>query len=164
MKNNPEIYKRVKINWGFILIIVVILVVIYTYMILDIRQWINYLLVKMLFVSSIIFIGVISIVCVIVGGRSIVIIDDKFVIVRANIYKMFQIKIANIQNVITEGVVRVSAGKSYFSKKNFEKISFDFEGKAVYIQMKNGKIYQININDVQIIKEEIEKRMLTNKI
>ena len=165
MKNNPEIYKRVKINWEILLFVLAVFAGIYVRMIFAyIHQWGNRPVTKTgLIVMAILLLGtfIFSWFC---GGRFIVKIDDNLVIVRTDVYKMFKIKIANIKSVNIERLNRAWLGGVAFPGKKKERIHIDFVKQMVSITVKSDKVYQIAIKDAQKIKEEIEKRMLTNKI
>jgi hypothetical protein len=150
--NKQEIYKRVKINWWIILM----LVGTYIHMIFGyINQWGNNPIDK----AGLIITAIIWIVLLFVLWRFILTIDDKFVIFRSDLWTPIKIYVSQIKDVI---VVNVSLWSKMTAK--FEKYNFDFVKQAISIQLKNGKTYQNAIKNAQKIKEEIEKRMITNNI
>ena len=116
-------------------------------------------------ISRVGIIGIITITCVFafVGcWRYKVIIDDKFVMFKFNVWAPpipSKILIANIKNVTIEQVIRMFPGKIIFIEENIEKYYFDFVKKALSLQMKSGNNYKIAIKNAEKIKEEIEKRI-----
>ena len=163
--NNQTIYKRVKINWLIILILIGVLAGIFVHMTFSyIHQWGNRPLDKTGFIITGAIVSIIFIGCGFFGGRFIVRIDDRFATFRTDFYVFWKIPIIKIKNINIERLNRAWFGGAYFHVKNVERAYFDFVKQVVSIEMKNGKIYQIAIKNAQKIKEEIEKRMLTNKI
>ena len=116
------------------------------------------------FIISGTFMAVVCIGVGVFGGRFVVRIDDKFAIFRTDFYVFLRIPITKIKDVSIEHTTRVPIGGMYFFKKNIEKLSFDFVRQTVSMKMKSGKVYQIAIKNAKTIREEIEKRMITNKI
>jgi ABC-type uncharacterized transport system permease subunit len=160
--NKQEVYKRIKINWWIILILIGVLAGALVHMTFSyIHQWGNRPLDKTGFIISGTIMAVVFIGSGLFGGRFIVKIDDKFVIFRTDFYIFCKIPIAQIKNINIERLDRVWLGGAFFSGKYTERIHFDFVRQAVSIQTKNGITYQIAIKDAQKVKEEIEKRMTT---
>ena len=155
MKNNQTIF-RGKIHWWVLLI----LWVIYVWMIFAyIHQWGNNPVNKAaLIILSVIWI---SISVLFFAERFILTIDDKFFVISGSSYwasvkiHITQIKDVSVGNVSIKMYASYNTGLVY---------PFDFTRKTVMIQTKSGKTYQIAIKNAQKIKEEIEKRMLTNNI
>ena len=146
--NSQVKYKRVKINWWIILILVgTYVLMIFAY----IHQWGNSPIDK----AGLIILAIIWIAVCFFCGRFKLIIDDKLVIFRSDIWTPVKIHLQQIKDV---SVVKVSLCGKMSAK--LERYYFYYLKRAVNIQLKNGKIYQIAIKDAQIVKEEIEKRML----
>ena len=144
-------YKRVKINW----VIILILAGTYLHMIFAyIYQWGNSPMDK----AGLIFFGIIWIAVWFLCGRFKLTIDDKLVIFKSDLWTPIKINFKQIKNV---SVVNVSLWGKMNAK--FERYYFDFVRRAVNIQLKNGKTYQIATKNASEIKDEIEKRMLTTK-
>ena len=148
---NKETYRRIKINWWLILILVGMYVGICIYILFRSID-------KTGFVVVATFLVTVIIVCLCVGGRFIVSIDDNFVIIKTDLCTFLKIPITKIRNVNIERLARAFLGGVYYGK-NLERFHFDFVKQAVSIQMKSGKNYQIAIKNAERIKEEIEKRM-----
>ena len=150
--NSQTTYKRVKINWWIIIIIVVPYVpIISAY----ISQWGDSSATKPLFFFHAIMIGTLLLL-----GRFKVIINDNYAIFRSDIWVPVKIPISMIENV---SVKQVSILEMNIPGSGLKKYSFDFVKQAVIINLKNGRVYQIAIKDAERIKEEIEKQMLKVK-
>ena len=164
--NNQEIYKRVRINWEISLFVFLILAGLYVFAIFSyIHQWGNNPASKTSALVVLPTILSVSFIFSLFGaGRFIVKIDDNSVIVRTDIHKMFNIRIVNIKNVNIEWLKRAWLGGVVYPGKKKERIHVDFVKQMVSITVKSGKVYQIACKDAQKIKEEIEKRMITNNI
>ena len=92
-------------------------------------------------------------------GRFKVIIDDEFVVFRSDVWIPVRIPIIQIMNVslIKGGFFVMSTAKTRYI--------FDYFAKhTICIQQKTGKTHHITIRNAEQIKEEIEKRMLTQTI
>ena len=156
--NNRVIYKRVKIKWWIILILVGILAG--TYLFLCINQWSNRPLDKTGVIYTSIIMAVICIGAGLLGGWSKLIIDDYFAIFRFDMLTVIKMPIVSIRNVSVERIARLDL--HYLPKKDFVKCFFDLKKQAIRIELKSGKVYQITIENPQKIKEEIEKRKNDN--
>ena len=145
------IYKRVKINWWVFIIFGGIHVrMIFAY----IHQLGNEM--------GFIILSIIWVFIYICIGRFKVIIDDNYAIFRSDVWIPVKIPIFMIDNVSVKRVPLVM--NEYIPERNTIKYVFDyFVPYAVKIKMKSGKIYQIAIKDAEIVKEEIEKRMIITK-
>ena len=149
--NSQTTYKRVKINWWVIILVVGIYVhIIFAY----IHQWGNSPVTK----PSLIFHAVILIIVLLFSGRSILEINDKFFIFRSYLWTYVKIHFKQIKDV---NVVKMGLWRRMGKKR--EQYQFDFVKQAVSINLKNGRVYQIAIKDAEKIKEEIEKQMLKAK-
>jgi hypothetical protein len=148
--NDNTTYKRVIINWWFIIFFGGIHVwMIFAY----IHQWGTKPLDKpMLMYMSIIWFFVYIFI-----GRFKVIINDNYVIFRSDVWVPVKIPITMIKNVSVKQTPKINV---HIPGSCFDKYSFDFVNQAVAINLKNGRVYQIAIKDAQIVKEDIEKRML----
>jgi len=150
--NNQEIYKRVKINWWIIIIFGGFHVwMIFAY----IHQWGN----NPIDEAGLIIMSIIWFFIYIFLGRFKVIIDNNYAVFRSDLWVPVKIPITAIKNI---SVIRVGLMVNVPGKN--EKYYFDFVNQAVRIQLKNGMVYQIAIKNAQKIKDEIEKRMITNNI
>ena len=157
--NNGITYKKVKINWWvFIFFGGFFVFMIFAY----IHKWGNNPLKK----PDLILVSIIWLFIFIFLGRFKVIINDKYVIFRSDIWIPVKIPISMIKSV-SEGeapfvsMIMYISSNACIKEKNTVKYFFDFSAShAVKIQTKNGKVYKIAIKDAEIIKEEIEKRML----
>ena len=88
--------------------------------------------------------------------RPILTIDDVFV--KFKYYgDPIKIHITQIEDV---SVKKMSFFKVYAKLYQY----YDFTGQFLKIQTKSGRVYIIAIKNAQKIKEEIEKRMITNNI
>jgi len=148
MKNNRETYKRVKINWWVVL----------TWSALF---FLTSIILYILFRNGI-FISMALPTCVILTElRYILTVDDNFITFRTDIRTSFKIALSDMENVhITQAPLH---GMNLPWKK-VKLYSFDvFEKDVVSIQLRNGKTYQLHIKNAQIVKEEIEKRIITTK-
>ena len=151
--NSQATYKRVKINWWIIIIMVapyVPIISAYVY------HWDNSPVIKL----SLIFHAVILIIILLLGGRFKVIISDNYAVFRSDVWVPVKIPISMIENV---SVKQVSILEMNIPGSGLKKYSFDFVKQAVNINLKNGRVYQIAIKDAERIKEEIEKQMLKAK-
>ena len=148
--NCQATYKRVKINWWIIIIMVapyVPIISAYVY------HWDNSPVIQPL---SLIF-HAIMIVTLLLLGRFKVIINDNYAVFRSDVWVPVKIPISMIENV---SVKQVPLMEMYIPGGNTVKYQFDFVTQAVSIMLKSGKIYQIAIKDAERIKEEIEKQMI----
>ena len=158
MMNNQATYKRVKVNWWIIILFGGIYVwIIFAY----IYQWGNDPIDK----SAPISIGILYLVVLLFMRRFTLIIDDKYVIFKTDLWTPLKLHIAKIKEVSIEEVfknpmiIHISV-----PGKNSEKFTFDFfRTQGVSIKLKNDYTYKIAIKNAKRIKEEIEKRMITNK-
>ena len=153
MKNNQIIF-RGKIHWWIILF----LWGIYVFMIFAyIYQWGNNPTSKTTLVIFGIMFGFISVLLFVMRRFSLT-IDNKFIILKSYHLGTVNIQILQIKDV--------SVGQMSFSDHLHAKRDEcqDFTWKKIIIQTKGGKIYQFAIKNAQKIKEEIEKRMITNNI
>ena len=150
--NNGITYKRVKINWwvfiffgGFQL-----------WILLSIHDDISQMSELVVPISIITWLLVFIFI-----GRLEVIINDSYVILRSGVWIPMKIPIPKIESVC---IVKLNLWDVSMRRLNLwgniEKYEFDAVRQAIRIEMKNGKVYKIAIKDAQIIKEEIEKRML----
>ena len=146
-----ETYRQVKINW----LVILILAGTYVFMIFSyIHQWGNSPIDK----AGLIIFTIIWITVWFFGGRFKLIIDDKLIIFRSDIWTPVKIHLKQIKEV---SVVKVGLCGKMSAK--LERYYFDYVKRAVNIQLINGKTYQIAIKDAEKIKEEIEKRILITK-
>ena len=149
MDNNYIAYKRVKINWWvFIIFGGIHLSMIFAY----IDQLGNNPI-----EAGFIFISIIWIFIYLFLGRFKVIVYDNFAVFRSDIWIPVKIPISMIENVSVKQVPMIEV---YIPGSNPVKYQFDFVSQAIVIQLKNDKIYQIAIKEAEIIKKEIEKRMI----
>ena len=149
--NNQEIYKCVKINW----LLIIVFVVTQIYMIYGcVHQWGNRFSKEV-----VIFSMIICILILLFSLRAKVLIDSNYATFRLS-YRWISVKIpiAKIENVSIEQVSFFETVQ--FRGKNAKKYTFDNVKRAVIIQLKNDKVYQISIKNAEEIKEEIEKRMI----
>ena len=157
--NNRVIYKRVKINWWIILILVIMLAGIYANMTFAyIHQWGNSPVDEAgLIILAIMWIGV---SVLIFAGRFTLTIDDKFLVVKFGSYGWnIKIHVTQIKDVSIE---KMSFWTFLKTLSRYGRLHpFDFTGQTVKILTKGGTVYKIAIKNAQKIKEEIEKRMLT---
>jgi len=150
MGNEHIAYKRVKINWWvFILFGGFHVHMIFTY----IRQWstepVDEVGLFVLSFTSLIYLFI---------GRFKVIVDDNFFVFRSDLWVPVRIPIFMIDNVSIEQATPMNV---YFPGNKTMRFQFHFFALyAVKIQLKSGKIYEINIKEAEIIKKEIEKRMI----
>ena len=147
--NNQATYKRVNINWVIIIIsggFQVLLVFLYIY------QLGNNPLSK----PGLIFTFMLWLFVNLFSGRIKIIIDDNFAVFRSDVWIHVKIPINMIKSVSIK-----QFGIMELPEKNIKKYHFNYAIQAVIIRLKNGKTYQIAIENPQKIKEEIEKRMLT---
>ena len=148
--NNKATYKRVKNHWWIFPIFTGYIVwMIFAY----IHQWgINPISKAGLIIFPIIFI----LFGLTFMPRYKLIINDNFAIFHFNNSDDVKISISMIKNVTVKQVVIME----FYYYRNL-KYQFDFLArKAVCIETKSGKVYQIAIKNAEKIKEEIEKRML----
>ena len=141
-------YKRTKVNWW----IIILLGGFYICMIVSyIHQWGNSPIDK----AGLVIFAIINIVVILCVGRIKVIVDDKFVVYRTDVWIPVKIIIMQIKNV--------SLAKVNFKETSTAKIDrygLEFTRKMVCIQLKNRKAVHIVTKDAEQIKEEIDKRML----
>ena len=150
MENNYIAYKRVKINWLFIIIFVGIhLRIIYLY----VHQLGN----NPVSETGLIIFNIMWIFIYILIGRYKLIIDDDFVIFRSDLWVPINIPIVKI---ISVSIKQVNVAQMINIPGKDEKHYFDFVKQAIIIKLESGKTYQIAIKDAKRIKEEIEKRMI----
>jgi hypothetical protein len=154
-----RVYKRVKIHWWVIIILMGFVVwMIFAY----IHQWGNNPVDKAgLVIFSIMFVGS-SIL--IFTERYILTIDDKFVFFKFGSSSGCAIKIhiTQIEDVRLEEWSFRTCLKALRPRGTH--YSFDFTRQAIKIETKNGEIYRIAIRNAEKVKEEIEKRMSNNII
>jgi len=155
--NKQETYRRVKIQWWIILIFWGI----YAWMIFAyIHQWGNNPIPKIVLIILAVLWLVIS--GFIIAGRSTLTVDDKYLIIKIGLETSWEIKlhVKQIKDVSVETVSFRTYTKVFSPKGRL--YPFDYTRQTVKIQSKNDKIFQVAIKDAQKVKEEIEKRMLTN--
>ena len=146
--NGQTTYKRTKINWW----IIIFFIGLYVWMIFAyIHQWGNSPVDK----AALVIFTIINIVVILCLGRIKVIIDDKFVVYRSDIWIPVRIPIMQIKNV---SLAKVNFKETSTAK--IDRFGLEFTRKMVCIQLKNRKAVHIVTKDAQKIKEEIEKRML----
>jgi len=155
MKDNPEIFKRVKINWGIIFMLTGMFVL------LIIPTYIYQFGTNPVDEKGLVIMAMFIIVFLLFHGRHRLIIDNNFVVFRLN-WDLLPVKVP-IDIIKEVAVSKLSIIWALeFNERNIKKYQFDyFIEQAVSIQLKNGKHYKIAIKNAQKIKEEIEKRMLT---
>ena len=149
--NNQSTYKRTKVNWW----IIIPFIGLYIWMIFAyIHQWGNSPVDK----AGLVIFALINIAVILCAGRIKVIIDDKFVVYRSDIWIPVRIPIIQIKSVS-------------FAKKNFktatakiDSYGLEFTRNMVCIQLKNRKAVHLFIKNAEIIKEEIEKRMSESQL
>ena len=154
--NNQSTYKRVKINWWLAIIFGGAYVfMIYTY-INELNSPNPIINITWLIIITILEISIFTLF-----GRFKVIINDDYAIFRLGI-QFLKIPILMIKSV---SIVKWNLWDVSIRKWNLwgkiEKYKFDTVWQAVNIEMQNGKIYQISIENAQKIKKEIKKRMIT---
>ena len=163
--NSIETYRRVKINWWIIFTLVVLnggicIDMIFAY----IHQWGNNPIPNMTVLLALISIFVLvgAILPLIFVWRFKLVIDDKFVTFRAGLLSPCKIEFAMIKNISVKQVKKSLSGHINHTRKNIKQYSLDFVTQSVKIQLKNGKIYYFNIKDAEIVKKEIEKRIIND--
>ena len=158
-----RVYKRVKIHWWVIIILMGFVVwMIFAY----IHQWGNNPVDKAgLVIFSIMFVGS-SIL--IFTERYILTIDDKFVFFKFGSSSGWTIKIhvTQVEDARVEEwnfrTYTKCAKEMYYRRGTL--YVFNFTRQALKIETKSGKIYRIAIRNAEKVKEEIEKRMSNNII
>ena len=152
--DRQKTYKRVNINWLFVVglgIIHLLVIILYIY------QLGNNPITK----SGIIKVSIMCTLCYIYAGRIKLIIDENYVKFRSDFRIFDKIPICTIKNISVKQAPRFDK-YMIFQGDNFKHLPYDyFVKQAVIIKLKNGKIYQIAIKDAERIKDEIEKRMTT---
>ena len=154
MKNNQTIFRGKTHLW-----IILIFCGIYAYMIFAyIHQRDNNPAADtVLIIFAIIWI---SISALLLANRFIT-VDDEFVKFKFYLSSV-KIHILQIKDVSVDKMSFFRALAKYSIKYSIE--FRDFTGHVLIIQTKTGKVYRFAIKNAQKIKEEIEKRMLTNNI
>ena len=143
-------YKRIKINWLYVSMlggIQVLMIFGYIY------QWGNNPFSR----SSLITQSIVFAFAYIYAGRIKIIIDDNYIVLRSDLRIWEKIPIFLIKNV---SIQQTSLLSMNIQGSSLKKYPFDYIKQTVSIKLKNEKIYQIAIKDTQIIKEEIENRMI----
>ena len=152
MENNYIAYKRIKINWFMIIFFIGS----YVHMILAyIHQWGDNPVTK----PTLIIFAVVWIIVLLHIWRFMLTVDDEFIIFRPTLWSMVRVPIAAINGVY----IKQFALKDWMiPEKKDKNYQCDFTWKALVIELKNGKTYRITLTfkNAQIVKEEIEKRMI----
>ena len=149
--NGQTTYKRTKINWW----IIIFFIGLYVWMIFAyIHQWGNSPVDK----AALVIFTIINIVVILCLGRIKVIIDDKFVVYRSDIWIPVRIPIMQIKSV--------SLAKKNFKTATAKIDSYGLEltRNMVCILLKNHKSVHIFTKNTEQIKEEIEKRMSESQL
>lgn len=105
--------------------------------------------------EGLVFMAVIFTGVLMIGGRFIVVVNDRFVLFKSDIWTPVKISIPQIKDVVV-----ISPGIVDMSTEKIKEYYFDFTGIAIKIRLKTGKAYQVTIHDADRIRKEIEKRML----